>query len=219
MITSKMWRRKSTCCSMTCICSRNWENIKTFSGTKLVLVLLIEPSWNDDLASLVCKGKLFSVCISSLLLSVYKPISSFVPCKAFNLLTRYATLLLDVDCQSGSQLSCSFNNQHCTFRTMKTKETNEKKMQVNANWVLNKNPACLYEGCSSIRSLGTAHFGLGFSGRAIASGLCISYKLPHPGYVHFVLSIETQSRHNRCRHGVMRGRRHHSLHLHNLLNN
>lgn len=84
--------------------------------------------------------------------------------------------------------------------------------------LLIKTHTCLYEGCSSIRSLGTGHFGLGFSGRAIVSGLCISYKLPQPGYVHFVLSIETQSWHNRWRHGVMRGRRHHSLHLHNSLN-
>jgi hypothetical protein len=70
----------------------------------------------------VCKGKLFSIYIA-LLLSVYELISSLVPCKAFNLWTRYATLLLDVDCQSGSQLSCSFNNHNENF---KNKNKNKK---------------------------------------------------------------------------------------------
>lgn len=79
-------------------------------------------------------------------------------------------------------------------------------------------PACLYEGCNSIRSLGTGHFGLGFSGRVNILGFCISYKLPHPGKVHLSLFKATQSRHNRCLHGVMTGNRHHSLHLKTKIN-
>lgn len=72
---------------------------------------------------------------------------------------------------------------------------------------------CWYEGWSSIRSLGTGHLGLGFSGRANVSGDCISYCLPQPGKVHPWLSNATQSRHRRCRHGVIIGKRHQSLHL------
>lgn len=38
-----------------------------------------------------------------------KAASLFVSLKSFNLSMRYATLLLDVDCQSGSQLSCKYH--------------------------------------------------------------------------------------------------------------
>lgn len=86
-------------------------------------------------------------------------------------------------------------------------------VQLAFNTIHQLKPTCLYEGCNSMRSFGTGHLGLGFSGRANSSGVCISYKYPQPGNVHFSLSKATQSRHRRCLQGVMTGKRHHSSHL------
>lgn len=55
-------------------------------------------------------------------------------------------------------------------------KTRVKPFQL-GNMVLNRPQCagftCAYEGCNSMRSCGTGHFGVGFSGRANSAGLCI----------------------------------------------
>lgn len=91
-----------TCASITLMCSRNWEKTIAFSGSTDVEAFFVRVCHMFD------TGPVSSA-------SMMAPASRGNRSRllfwiTFNCSTRYATLLLDVACQSGSQSSC--DNQH-----------------------------------------------------------------------------------------------------------